>query len=318
MSAATFAGSGVGATVTAPIPEAARRAMASRAGQSLPVGNEGAGQVIAAGANAQHLLGKTVATLGGAMYAQFRTVRAADCLVLPPDATAAEGASCFVNPLTALGFAETMRREGHGALIHAAAASSLGQILQKVCIEDGIPLVNVVRSDAQVRALRDIGAAHVLDSSTPTFFDDLVAAVGATGATLAFDPIGGGLLADQLLSAMEVVAARKLTSYSRYGSSTPKQVYIYGSLDPSPTVLRRSFGLMWGIGGWLLTPFLQKIGPLEVQRLQRRVVSGLKTTFATRYSKTLSLPEALSPDAMSAYLRRATGAKYLIAPNLGL
>jgi NADPH:quinone reductase-like Zn-dependent oxidoreductase len=304
MTAATFAGSGAGATVTAPIPAHAQRAMASRAGQSLPVGTEGAGEVIAAGRSAQHLLGRTVATRGGAMYSQYRTVRAADCLVLPPDVTAADGASCFVNPLTALGMTETMRREGHTALVHTAAASNLGQMLQKVCLEERIPIVNVIRSDAQAQVLRALGATHVVDSSKPSFFDDLVVAVGETGATLAFDAIGGGLLADELLTAMEIVAARRLSSYSRYGSSTPKQVYIYGSLDPGPTTLRRRFGLTWGIGGWLLMPFLQKIGPAEVQRLERRVVSGLKTTF--------------SPDAVAAYLRRATGEKYLIAPSIGL
>ena len=222
-------------------------------GQSLPVGNEGAGVVIKAGTNTQDLLGKTVAILGGAMYAQYRTMKAADCLQLPAGTTAAEGASCFVNPLTALGMTETMRREGHTALVHTAAASNLGQMLNKICLKDGIQLVNIVRSAEQTKILRDIGAAHVVDSSKPSFMDDLISALADTGATIAFDAIGGGKLAGQILTAMEVAAVSKMKEFSRYGSTTYKQVYIYGGLDTGPTELQPAFGMSWGLGGWLLT-----------------------------------------------------------------
>ena len=315
MRAAKFSGSGADAKVTAPIPEAYRRAMAARVGQSLPVGNEGAGEVIEAGASATALLGKTVAAIGGAMYAQYRTLKASDVLVLPPGTTAKDGASCFVNPLTALGMTETMRREGHTALVHTAAASNLGQMLQKICLKDGIALVNIVRSDAQTKILRDIGAPHVVDTSKPSFMDDLIAALVDTGATIGFDAIGGGKLAGQILTAMEIAAVRKMSNFSRYGSTTYKQVYIYGGLDTGPTELNRAFGMSWGLGGWLLTPFLMKIGPAETERLRQRVASEIKTTFASHYTKTISLAEALSPDAIAAYNRRATGEKYLIDPS---
>ena len=312
---AKFSGTGASAKVVAPIPEAYRRAMAARVGQSLPVGNEGAGEVIKAGANAQNLLGKTVAILGGAMYAQYRTMKAADCLQLPAGTTAAEGASCFVNPLTALGMTETMRREGHTALVHTAAASNLGQMLNKICLKDGIPLVNIVRSAEQTKILRDIGAAHIVDSSKPSFMDDLVAALTDTGATIAFDAIGGGKLAGQILTAMEVAAVRKMEEFSRYGSTTYKQVYIYGGLDTGPTELNRAFGMSWGIGGWLLTYFIQKVGPAEAAKLRQRVADELKTTFASHYTAEISLAEALRPEVMAAYNKKSTGEKYLINPN---
>ena len=318
MSKAKFSGTREAPVVTAPIPENLRRAMAARVGQSLPCGNEGAGEVIKAGADAQHLLGKLVAAVPGGMYAQYRIVRAADCLVLPPGATAEEGASCFVNPLTALGMTETMRREGHTALVHTAAASNLGQMLGKICRKDGIGLVNIVRSEAQAKILRDLGAVHIVDSSKPSFADDLVAALTDTGATLAFDAIGGGKLASNILSAMEIAASRRQGGqFSRYGSTIHKQVYIYGGLDTGPTELVRSYGMAWGIGGWLLTPFLMKTPPADIERLRQRVASELKTTFASHYTKTISLAEALSADAIAAYNKRATGEKYLIAPNRG-
>ena len=318
MRAAKFSGTGAAVKVVAPIPEAYRRAVAGRVGQSLPVGNEGAGTVIKAGANAQALMGKTVAAIGGAMYAQYRTLKASDILLLPAGTTAAEGASCFVNPLTALGMTETMRREGHTALVHTAAASNLGQMLQKICLKDGIALVNIVRNDAQAKILRDIGAVHVVDSSKPSFMDDLIAALVDTGATIAFDAIGGGKLAGQLLTGMEIAAVKKMPVFSRYGSTTYKQVYIYGGLDTGPTELNRAFGMSWGLGGWLLTPFLIKIGPAETERLRQRVASEIKTTFASHYSHTVSLADALSAGAVAGYNKRATGEKYLINPNLGL
>lgn len=320
VSAAKVTGSGTDIKVTAPIPHQILRALAARLDESMPVGNEGAGVVIAAGASpeAQALLGKTVAILGGAMYAQHRCVKAADALLLPEGVTPAEGASCFVNPLTALGMVETMRREGHTALVHTAAASNLGQMLNKVCLADGVALVNIVRSPEQAAILKGIGAKHVVDSTSPTFMEELIEALVETGATLAFDAIGGGKLAGQILAAMEVAANRKATSYSRYGSSTHKQVYIYGGLDTRPTELGRSFGMAWGLGGWLLTPFLMKIGPEAAQKLRQRVASELKTTFASHYTAEISLAEALKPEVIAAYNRRATGEKYLICPNKGL
>jgi len=317
MQNAKFSGRGDEVKVIAPIPEAYRRSMAARVGQSLPVGNEGAGEVIRAGANAQTLLGKTVAILGGAMYAQYRTLKASDCLQLPAGTTAAEGASCFVNPLTALSMTETMRREGHTALVHTAAASNLGQMLNKICLKDGIQLVNIVRSEEQTKLLRDAGAAHVVDSSKPSFLDDLVAALTDTGATIAFDAIGGGKLAGQILTAMEGAAVRKMKEFSRYGSTTYKQVYIYGGLDTGPTILNRAFGMSWGLGGYLLTPFLMKIGREEAEKLRQRVAREIKTTFASHYTKTISLSEALSAEAIAAYNKKSTGEKYLINPNRG-
>jgi NADPH:quinone reductase-like Zn-dependent oxidoreductase len=306
--------------VTADIPPKAMGAMAGRLDESLAVGNEGAGVVVAAGtsAEAQALVGKVVAVIGGAMYAQYRVVKAADCLPMPEGATPADGASSFVNPLTSLGMVETMRREGHTALVHTAAASNLGQMLNKICIQDGVPLVNIVRSPEQVTLLREIGATYVVDSSAPTFVEDLGKAIAASGATLAFDAIGGGTLAGQILAGMEAAVNAKATVYSRYGSSVHKQVYIYGGLDTSATVLNRSFGMAWGLGGWLLFPFLMKIGPEAAQKLRARVAAEIKTTFASHYTREISLDETLSPDIIAAYSKRATGEKYLINPNKGL
>lgn len=311
-------GSADAPVVTAPLGEAAIRALTARLDQPMPVGNEGAGVVVAAGASpeAQTLLGKTVAILGGAMYAQHRVVPAASALVLPADATPADGASCFVNPLTALSMVEVMRCEGHTALVHTAAASNLGQMLNKICLEDGVELVNIVRSPEQAKILADIGARHVVDSSADGFMADLIAALAATNATIAFDAIGGGKLASQILTAMEAAANSKGGAYSRYGSTTFKQVYIYGGLDTSPTVLNRSFGFAWSVSGFLLTPFLQKIGPEAVEKMRQRVAAGLKTTFASHYTRTISLRDALKPDVIAAYSRRATGEKFLIDPSL--
>lgn len=303
--------------ITAKVPEAAMRAMAGRLDQSMPVGNEGAGVVVNTGSSdaAKALMGKTVAMIGGAMYAQYRTIRASDCLVLPQGTTPAEGASCFVNPLTSLGMVETMRREGHKALVHTAAASNLGQMLNKICIKDGIPLVNIVRKAEQASILRKIGAKHVVDSSSPTFMNDLTEALVETGATIAFDAIGGGKLAGQILSCMEAAANKNAKVYSRYGSNVHKQVYIYGGLDTGPTELNRAFGMTWGIGGWLLFQFLQRIGPEEAARLRARVVAELKTTFASHYTQVVSLQEALQLSHLAIYGKRATGEKYLINPN---
>jgi NADPH2:quinone reductase len=317
METATVAGSPERPVVSATLPAAAMRAMAGRVGSSLPVGNEGAGTVVAAGSSdaAQALLGKTVAVAGGAMYAQYRCVDASLCLALPDGTTPAEGASSFVNPLTALGMVETMRMEGHRALIHTAAASNLGQMLNKVCIEDKVPLVNIVRRPEQEEILRSAGATHVCNSSSPGFMGDLTQALTATSATLAFDAIGGGKLAGQILTCMEAAANASGAEYSRYGSTTHKQVYIYGGLDRGPTELNRSFGMAWGIGGWLLTPFLQKIGLEVFQALRQRVTAGLKTTFASTYTSEVSLAETLGLESISVYGKQATGEKYLINPN---
>ncbi len=304
--------------VTARIPERAMPGMAARIGQSMPVGNEGAGLVVAAGASpaAQALLGRTVAVIGGAMYTQYRALPAAQCLALPDGTTAAEGASCFVNPLTALGMVETMKREGHTALVHTAAASNLGQMLNKICQKDGIGLVNIVRKPEQAALLRGIGAHYVCDSSAPTFMGDLTDALAATGATIAFDATGGGTLAGQILQCMESAINRNAKEYSRYGSAVHKQVYLYGHLDTRPTEIQRTFGMAWGIGGWLLFPFLAKIGDAAAQSLRERVAAELKTTFASHYARTVSLAGALSADAIAFYGPRNTGAKVLIDPSL--
>ncbi len=319
MKQAKTTGTGVSTIVTAPVPAQFMRGVSARIGQSMPVGNEGAGLVVKAGggAQAQALLGRTVAVIGGGMYTQYRKLRPTDCMALPPGASAADGASSFVNPMTALGMMETMRDEGHNALVHTAAASNLGQMLNRICLADGVALVNIVRSPAQVETLRALGAAHVVDSSEAGFVDRLVDALKATGATLAFDAIGGGKLASQILSGMEIAANATAKSYSRYGSSVWKQVYIYGALNTGTTELSRNFGFAWGVGGWLLTPFLQKAGAETVGRLRGRVAAELKTTFASHYTQTISLIDALQPDVLAAYSRRATGEKYLINPSLG-
>jgi NADPH2:quinone reductase len=320
LSTAKVSGSPDDPVVTAIVPPAMMKTMAGRVGQSLPVGNEGAGVVVRTGPSdqARALMGKTVAILGGAMYGQFRCVKASQCLVLPQGTTPAEGASCFVNPLTALGMVETMRLEGHSALVHTAAASNLGQMLNKLCLQDGIGLVNIVRKQEHADVLKAIGAKHVVNSSAATFTDDLKEALVATGATLAFDAIGGGKLASQILSCMEAAAARTAAEYSRYGSTTHKQVYIYGGLDRGPTELSRNFGMSWGLGGWLLTAFLKKIGPEAAQKLRERVAREIKTTFASHYSKEVSLAEALRLDEIAIYGQQSTGQKYLINPNKGL
>jgi NADPH2:quinone reductase len=322
MSTARQTGTAESPGIGADVPQAALAAIAGRLDQPLPVGNEGAGTVVAAGNSegAQALLGKTVALMGGAMYAQYRTMNAEDCLVLPEGATAADGASCFVNPLTALGMVETMRREGHTALAHTAAASNLGQMLNRICLKQQIGLVNIVRNTTQEEMLRAQGALYVCNSAAPTFTDDLTQALAVTGATLAFDAIGGGTLAGQILSCMEAAINRrpgsqKPSTYSRYGSAVHKQVYIYGGLDTGPTVFSRSFGMTYGIGGWLLFPFLNKIGPAETQRLKARVAAELKTTFVSHYAGEISLFEALRLDKIAIYNRRATGEKYLINPS---
>jgi NADPH2:quinone reductase len=315
VSGARSIGAGEDMKTTVSVPPAYMRAMAARVGQSLPAGNEGAGVVIKAGADAQGLLGKTVALFGGAMYSQHRIARASDLLVLPDDATAAEGAACFVNPLTALAMVGAMRLENHTAIVHTAAASNLGQMLVKICLEDGVPLVNIVRSAAQVALLRGIGAVYVVDSSAPDFQETLTQAMIETGATVAFDAIGGGRLGGQILAAMEAAAVRHGVNMGRYGSNVFKQLYIYGGLDPSPTELNRSFGFTWSIGGFLLMPFLERVGRDEAERMRQRVASHLKTTFASHYTREISLFEMLQPDILAGYNKKATGEKYLVRPQ---
>jgi NADPH2:quinone reductase len=317
MTTARQSGTAARPVVTAQVQPGTVKALAARVDVSLPVGNEGAGVVVAAGTSpqAQALVGKMVATFGGQMYSQYRCVKAAQCLPLPAGTTAAEGASSFVNPLTALGMVETMRMEGHTALVHTAAASNLGQMLNRICLKDGIGLVNIVRTPEQAAILREQGARYVCNSSAATFMTDLDAALSATGATICFDAIGGGPLAGQILSTMESVFSQRTQGYSIYGSAVFKQVYIYGGLDPSPTVLRRNFGFAWAVGSWLLPPFLQKIGAEGTKKLQARVAAELKTTFASRYTSEVSLAGALQVDAIAVYGRRATGEKYLIKPQ---
>lgn len=317
MSNPRLSGSSARPVLTADIPAQAMNLVQARLGQALPAGNEGAGRVVAAGdsAVAQALLGKMVGVFGGAMYAQYRCVDAHACLQLHEDTSAAEGASCFVNPMTALGMVETARMEGHKALVHTAAASNLGQMLNRLCQRDGIALVNVVRKPEQAALLRDAGARHVVNSEAEDFMPQLVAALNETDATLAFDAIGGGKLASHILNAMEAVAAKKMTEYNRYGSTTHKQLYIYGALDLGPTQLTRNFGFAWGIGGWLLPLFLQKIGTQRGAELRARVADEIKTTFASQYTRQISLAEMLDPELIASYNRRATGEKYLVLPQ---
>ena len=317
MTTATVAGKPERPVVTASIGDAALGTLSARLDKSLAVGNEGAGTVVAAGSSsaAQALIGKTVAIAGGAMYSQYRAVDASACLVLPDGATARDGASSFVNPMTALGMTETLRREGHSGLVHTAAASNLGQMLVKLCQMDGIPLVNIVRKPEQEQLLRSLGASYVCNSASPSFATDLVEALKATSATLAFDATGGGTLASQILNGMEEAANSTAAEYSRYGSNVHKQVYIYGALDTSPTVLTRNFGMAWGIGGWLLTSFIQSAGAETFGRLRARVAAELTTTFASSYTREVSLAGMLNPDAFNEYVKRATGEKFLVTPH---
>ena len=317
ISSARVSGSPERPVVTADIPAQFMKMVAARVGQSLAVGNEGAGTVIAAGSSdtAQALLGKTVGIAGGEMYARYRCMNAMMCMELPEGTSAADGASCFVNPMTALGMVETMRAEGHTALVHTAAASNLGQMLNRLCMQENIDLVNIVRKPEQEKTLRNLGAQYVCDSSSDSFFKDLTAALITTGATLAFDATGGGTLATTILSCMETAAARTMTEYNRYGSDVYKQVYVYGFLDRNPTNLRINYGFSWGLGGWLLTHFLQKAGMPKMLEMRARVAAGLKTTFASHYSQEISLTEALNVQTMAKYGKQATGEKFLINPQ---
>ena len=294
------------------------QSMKPRIDKSMKVGNEGGGVIVDAGKNAKDLIGKTVGVAGGAMYSQYRCLPAMSCLVMNEGTTSAEAASSFVNPLTALGFTETMKLENHTALVHTAAASNLGQMLVKICLADDIPLVNIVRKEEHVELLKNLGAKYICNTSDENFMKNLIDCLVETGATLGFDATGGGnegKLAGQILSAMEVAANKNATEYSRYGSDTYKQVYIYGGLDPTPTVLNRSFGLSWGLGGWLLTPFIGRVGMEKFQEMRDRVAREITTTFASSYTKEVSLEEMLEPDAIKTYAKQATGTKYLVTPH---
>ena len=298
------------------VPAQRLPAMARRFGQKLPVGNEAAGTVVLAGPGAEHLLGQTVAIFGGAMYAQYRRVQLGECLPLPAGTTPAQGAAAFVNPLTALSIVETLRLERHKALVHTAAASNLGQMLVRLCKADDIPLVNIVRSEEQAQLLRDLGAVHICNSTSETFRADLVAAIDATGATLAFDATGGGTLANDILTAMEQSLTGRGEGYSRYGSSVHKQVYIYGGLDMRPLTFHRSFGLAWSVSGWLLSYFLEKIGPARAEQLRARAAAEITTIFASRYTAEISLYDMLDAGVVSKFARHATGTKFLLNPSL--
>lgn len=316
VSTMTIAGSDFDAVVSMDVSAVVMPAMAARVDKSMPVGNEGAGVVVAAGAGAEAMIGKIVGVMGGAMYSQYRCVPAANCLVMNDGTTPAQAASWFVNPLTALGMVETMKMENHKALVHTAAASNLGQMLVKVCLADDVPLVNIVRKKEQAERLKALGAVYVCNSSEPTFKEDLVDALVATGATIAFDATGGGALASSILSAMETASNKAAKEYSRYGSTVYKQVYIYGGLDRSATILNRAFGMSWGLGGWLLFPFIEKIGVERYAVLRQRVANEITTTFSSHYNKEISLADVLSADAIKSYSKQATGEKYLIKPNM--
>ena len=314
----SVSGSGDATVATMKIHPGLMGAMKPRLDQSMQVGNEGGGVIVDAGANAKGLIGKTVGAAGGAMYSQYRCLPASSCLVMDDNTTSAEAASSFVNPLTTLAFVETMKMENHSAIINTAAASNLGQMLVKICKDDSVPLVNIVRKSEQVKMLKNLGAEYVCNTSDPDFMKDLVAALIATGATLGFDATGGGnegKLPGQILAAMEIAANKTAKEYSRYGSDTYKQVYIYGGLDQTPTVLNRSFGMQWGLGGWLLTPMIGRIGMERFQQMRERVAKEIKTTFASQYTQEVSFEEMLQPETIKVYSKQATGEKYLVNPH---
>jgi len=317
MASATSSGNGADTVLSAPVSEQGMAVMKARIGQSLAVGNEGAGTVVATGTSelAKSLDGKVVAAMGGGMYGQYRCVDASVCLPLLEGHTAKDGASSFVNPLTALCMIETMNLEGHTALVHTAAASNLGQMLNRICLDGGVDLVNIVRKDEQETLLREMGAKYVVNSSKDSFMADLTDAIHATGATLAFDATGGGTLASTILSAMEAAAARTPGAYSIYGSVKHKQVYLYGGLDTSPTTLNRGYGMAWGVGGWLLPNFLARVGQEVANRLRTRVATEMKTTFASHYTNEISLAEALDADIVAQYNSKSTGKKFLVCPQ---
>jgi NADPH2:quinone reductase len=318
LSTINVSGNGDQTVTSMKIHPALMNAMKPRLGQSMPVGNEGAGIIEDAGANAKELIGKTVGLAGGAMYSQYRCVPASSCLVMNDGTSSKEAASSFVNPLTALAFIETMKMEKHSAIVHTAAASNLGQMLVKICENDNIPLVNIVRKSEQEKILKDLGAKYICNTSDTDFMENLIDALIETGATLGFDATGGGNngeLPGQILSAMEVAANKTAKEYSRYGSDTYKQVYIYGGLDPSPTILKRAFGMSWGLGGWLLTPMIGKIGMERFQQMRMRVAAEIKTTFASNYAAEISLEEMLQPETIKSYAKQATGEKYLVSPH---
>jgi NADPH2:quinone reductase len=317
MASASSSGSGADTVLSAPVSEQGMAVMKARIGQSLAVGNEGAGTVVATGTSelAKSLDGKVVAAMGGGMYGQYRCVDASVCLPLLEGHIAKDGASSFVNPLTALCMIETMNLEGHTALVHTAAASNLGQMLNRICLDGGVDLVNIVRKDEQETLLREMGAKYVVNSSKDTFMADLTDAIHATGATLAFDATGGGTLASTILSAMEAAAARTPGAYSIYGSVKHKQVYLYGGLDTSPTTLNRGYGMAWGVGGWLLPNFLARVGQEVATRLRTRVATEMKTTFASHYTNEISLAEALDADIVAQYNSKSTGKKFLVCPQ---
>jgi NADPH:quinone reductase len=311
-------GSGDETVTSMKIHPALMSAMKPRLDESMKVGNEGSGVIVDAGANVKDLIGKTVGLAGGAMYSQYRAVPAASCLVMNDGTTAAEAASSFVNPLTALGFIETMKMENHTAIVHTAAASNLGQMLIKICKDDGVPLVNIVRKSEHVELLKGLGAEYICNTSDDDFMESLVAALVETGATLGFDATGGGNngeLPGQILAAMEIAANKTAKEYSRYGSDTYKQVYIYGGLDQSPTILKRSFGMSWGLGGWLLTPMIGRIGMERFQQMRERVAAEITTTFASNYVQEISFEEMLQPEIIKSYAKQATGEKYLVTPH---
>ena len=316
VSSLSVSGDGENAVVTMDIPEGLLRMLDARIDQSLPVGNEGGGIIVAAGDQvSEDLIGKTVGVAGGSMYSQYRCVKASTCFVMHEGTSPAESASCFVNPLTALGMVETMRMENHSALVHTAAASNLGQMLIKICLNEDVPLVNIVRREEHVDMLNNLGSKFVCNSSRDTFMDDLIKALIETGATIGFDATGGGKLSGQILTAMEVAANQTATEFNRYGSDKFKQVYIYGGLDRSPTTLNRSFGFSWSLGGWLLTPFIGRIGSERFEELKQKVADEIKTTFASHYTKEISLVEVLMPENINVYSKQATNEKYLINPN---
>ena len=318
LSSITTSGSEDETVTSMKIHPALMGSMKPRLDQSMQAGNEGAGVIVDAGENVKELIGKTVGLAGGAMYSQYRCVPAASCLVMDEGTSPAEAASSFVNPLTALSFIETMKMENHTALVHTAAASNLGQMLVKICIADDIPLVNIVRKSEHVELLKNLGAEYVCNTSDESFMNDLVAALVATGATLGFDATGGGNngeLPGQILSAMEIAANKTAKEYSRYGSDTYKQVYIYGGLDQSPTVLKRAYGMSWGLGGWLLTPMIGRIGMEKFGKMRMRVAKEIKTTFASSYAEEISFEEMLQPETIKSYAKQATGKKYLVNPH---
>ncbi len=286
-------------------------------GKSVAVGSEGAGHVIQAGSSAASaaLLNRTVCLAGGGTFARYRTVRAADCVALPEGVTSSEAAAAFINPTTALCMLDTARSHGQDALIFTAAASSLGRMMHRLCVQENVEFIGVVRGPEALERVRAQGVRYAFDLTSESFVEQLTEAITGTGATLAFDAIAGGDIVSTLLRCMESASRQSETPSGHYGSARQKRVYIFGNCWVLSTVLKRDFGLSYSVSGWLLYHYLDNVSQSRRLDMQRRVVEGLSGIFSTEYVAEISLLQLLDPDVMRAYAAKETAGKHLLRPH---